>query len=419
MRRIDRPNGGRAVAVASFTYKALDAEQKIVSGEVEAPDDVAAIRAIRGRGLRLFEIRPSKTDVWARIEKQIRVRQKIRFEDREEFTSSMTTLLEAGVPMLKALTILVDQAEKPAMQHVLDEIRASVQSGSSLSAALSRHPAVFDRLYIAMVKAGEIGGVLEVVMNRLAEFNAREAALRSRIKSAMTYPIVVLAVAAAVVGLMMTFVVPAFEEIFTSLGKDMPRPTALLIAVSKGLASHWWALLLSVAAAIHLCVAWLKTDGGTRAWARLSLRLPLIAGIRRREITSRFCRTLGTLLQSGIPILQALEICRETTGNVIVSEALADVRLLVSEGVPLGIAVRRIGVFPNMVTNMILVGEESGALEQVLEKIADKYDIEVEHSIAAALSALEPILIVFLGIFVAFVVVALFLPIIDPGGLIR
>lgn len=400
-----------------FVFQAFDAGNNAVTGEIAGEDEASAVRALRAKGLRVYALRTARASVRARFERAIGGRRSITFEDREEFTANMAFLLGAGVPMLKALSVLMEQAEKPAMQVLLGDIRAAIESGSTLSEALARHPREFDRLYIAMIKAGECGGVIEPIMERLSAFYSKEAALRSRVLSAMTYPAVVLAAATVVILVMVAFVVPAFEEIFTTTNAPLPAPTLILLALAKGLLAWWWLLLGAFGAAYLAARAWLRSEAGIRAWARLSLALPLLSRIRRHEITARFCRTLGTLYQSGIPILRALEICGETAANVVVSASLDEVRKLVAEGVPLGIALQRIGVMPRIVSTMILVGEESGSLEKVLERIADKYDHRVEMTVAAVLSAIEPFVIVLLGLVVGFIVAALFLPVITatPG----
>ena len=401
--------------MTAYAYKALNPSNQIIDGIIDARDEDAAAESVKKQGLRLFELQARRSGVLVDIERSLQKRQKVKTVDVENFTRNMSTLLEAGLPLLKALTVLEDQVEKPAMREVIQYLRTSVQSGSSFSSALSKHPHVFNNLYVSMIEAGEHGGLIDVSLDRLADFAEKEAALKSKVKAALIYPALIVSVAFIVVSIIMAFVIPTFKELFLSTGKVLPMPTLILMAVSDFFAQYWWTLFVFGAAIYYTLRSWLAGEAGEKWWARTSLELPLYGTLKKREISSRFARTLGTLFQSGVPILKALEICKKTAGNIVVARATDDVIDLVSQGVPFGLAARRLGVFPPMMNSMITVGEETGALEQVLIRIADKQNQQVEVSVQGLLSVLEPAIILFMGILIGFIVIALFLPIITPA----
>ena len=331
------------------------------------------------------------------------------------FTRQVATLLEAGMPLTRGLKLIQEQDCEPALQRVISETVTGIEGGSSLSEAMAMHPRAFNGLYVQMVRAGEISGALDVVLARLATFMEKAQRLKSRITGAMFYPIAVLSVALAVLAVMMIFIVPRFEEVFTGLlnGRPMPPFTMLVLNVSKALKNHF-VLLVAAAAGVAFAVKLLlATPPGRALLDRAKLRLPAIGPVMRKAIVARITRTLGTLLGSGVPILQALTIVRETAGNTLISRALADVHTSVKEGETVAMPLRASGVFPAVVIGMVDVGEQTGALPEMLIKIADNYDEEVDTATAAMTSLLEPIMIVFLALIVGTIVVALFLPIVD------
>ncbi len=333
------------------------------------------------------------------------------------FTRQMATLLEAGMPLTRGLKLIQEQDCDTALRRVIEEIVSAIEGGSSLSEALALHPKAFNRLFVQMVKAGELSGALDVVLARLATFMEKAHRLKSRVTAAMVYPAAVLCVAAGVIVLLMVVLVPKFEEIFNGLlnGRPMPPFTLMVINLSRAMQQHFVLLLGGGALVVFGVRAFLGTPPGRALFDRLKLRLPAVGSVVRKAIVARVTRTLGTLLSSGVPILQALTIVKETAGNTLVSRALADVHSSVKEGETITTPLKASGVFPAVVIGMVDVGEQTGALPEMLLKIADNYDEEVDTATSAMTSLLEPVMIVFLALVVGTIVIALFLPIIDAG----
>ncbi|MEW6157800.1 MAG: type II secretion system F family protein, partial [Verrucomicrobiota bacterium] len=330
------------------------------------------------------------------------------------FTRQIATLVDAGLPLLRGLRVLEKQEKNPTLKRIIGELATSIEGGSTFSEGLAQHPKVFNRLYVNMVKAGELGGVLEVVLNRLAEFMEKAQKIKGKVIAAMFYPVAVMVVAVVILAVLMIFVVPKFKTIFADMleGQSMPAFTNFVLAISEIIAQH---ALVSLGCIIAFVIAFrliLRTKLGRRLWDKLKLNFPVLGPVISKVAISRFTRTLGTLVSSGVPILQALTIVRETSGNVIVSEAVAAVHESVKEGETITAPLEASNVFPPMVISMVDVGEQTGALPEMLMKIADNYDDEVDNAVAAMTSLLEPIMIVFLAVIVGSIVIALFLPLI-------
>ena len=329
------------------------------------------------------------------------------------FTRQFSTLQDAGLPVLRSLKILEGQMRPGVLKNALMDVVDDVESGSTLSEAFSKHPKCFDRLYVNMVKAGEAGGVLDVILQRLASFMERMEALKRKIIGASIYPAVVITIAVAVVLAIMTFIVPKFQEVFRQVKVPMPGLTLMLMSISDVIKNYWWAIVAAPFVFLFVLKAWGRTKGGRMTIDRIKLNAPLIGPIIKKSVISRFCRTLGTLLQSGVPILEALAIVKNATGNEVVANAIATVHDSIREGESIAEPLAACGVFDDIVINMIDVGEETGELDKMLLKIADNYDAEVDAAVSALMSVMEPILIVGLGFTVGFIVVALFLPLIS------
>jgi type IV pilus assembly protein PilC len=330
------------------------------------------------------------------------------------FTRQLATLVHAGMPILRSLEVLARQERNVPFRGVIESLADTIRSGGNFSDGLARHPRVFDRLYINMVKAGEAGGVLDVVLERLAVFLEKAERIKGKVKAAMTYPLIIMLVAVGIVGALMVFVIPKFQDIFASMlrGQSLPALTQAVLAVA-GFVQHQFLLTLGLVVAVYaLAVAFRRTGPGARAYAWLAIHLPVLGDLVLKAAIARFCRTLGTLLSSGVPILPAVLITRDTSGNLYVAEALQRVHDRVKEGEGVARPLEATGVFPGMVTSMIEVGEETGALPEMLTRIADTYDEEVDNAVAALTSVLEPIMIVFMAVVVGTIVIALFLPII-------
>jgi type II secretion system protein F len=404
--------------MATFTYKAMDASNKEVSGRIDAANEKLASQILRERNLKPFELKAVAEGGFGAFMQKFQ-KKKVKASDRMTFTRQLATLIEAGLPLLRALNILVEQSENPTLREMIEEIKNTVQGGASFSEAIARYPDTFNKLYVSMVKAGEVGGVLEVVLDRLAEFAEKDAALMTKVKGAMVYPAIMVLVAVTVIIILMAFVIPQFTELFGSMGATLPMPTQILISISDVIKGFWWALFGGMAGIYFGAQAWFKTAAGERWRDGMMLKLPIFGELTRKMITARFTRTLGTLIQSGVPILQALSIVKDTTGNVVVGTAMDSVSAAVTEGEPIANPLHRLGVFAPMVTNMIAVGEETGALDQMLIRIADNYDMIVEEAVKGLTSLMEPALIVFMGVTVGFIVLALFMPLFDMGSHVK
>lgn len=416
--------------MTNFSYIALDSRGRETRGALAVESQLEAVRRLkemgffptsvtvaRGRGGGRGSAEEHRTfhGLFRRTPGIRGARVRVKSRVVLTFTRQVATLLEAGMPLTRGLKLIQDQDCDPALRRVIAEVLASIESGSSFSEALAFHPRVFNRLYVQLVKAGELSGAMDVVLARLATFMEKAHRLKSRVTTAMVYPAAVLCVAAAVIVLLMVVLVPKFEEIFNGLmnGRPLPAFTMMVINISRMMQQHFVALMAVVAAAVFGVKVLLGTPPGRAMFDRLKLRLPAVGAVIRKAIVARVSRTLGTLLGSGVPILQALNIVKETAGNTLVSGALADVHASVKEGETVTTPLRESGVFPAVVIGMVDVGEQAGALPEMLLKIADNYDEEVDEATSAMTSLLEPVMIVFLALVVGTIVVALFLPIID------
>ncbi|MEY5025174.1 MAG: hypothetical protein RLZZ244_702 [Verrucomicrobiota bacterium] len=425
-----------------FEYVALDSRGQETRGVVEGRTSNEVVAALRKEGMfptsvteagkAVAAAAPAKAASAAGGVKVVAApsaaagkRKKLEFKFLEKkkidgkllmiFTRQLATLIDAGLPLLRGLDVLGKQEKDPVLKRVLTDLSEAVQSGSTFSEALGQHPAIFGRLYVNMVKAGELGGVLEVVLNRLAEFQEKAQKLRNKVKSAMTYPVIVLSIAILILIFLLTFIVPQFEKIFKDLLVDKPLPalTMFVMNLSRTAVSNWYLVLGAVVGAIAGWKALNKSPKG-RAWLdRASLKAPLFGDLTQKSSISRFSRTLGTLITSGVPILQALMITRETAGNSVIYDAVTKVHDAVKEGETIVTPMEASKVFPPMVISMVDVGEETGQLPDMLLKVADVFDDEVDNTVDALTSLLEPLMIVFLAVIVGTIVIALFMPMVE------
>ena len=420
--------------MARFTYIALDSRGQESTGLVEASTTNEAIGELRRAGYfptHVYEeggaaVAQPKTKVKKekapRTERKIGSKNIVLFQKKTVkpkvlmiFTRQLATLIDAGLPLLRGLNVLAKQERDSVLKGTIRKLGDSVQGGSTFSEGLAQHPRIFNDLYVNMVKAGEVGGVLEVVLTRLAEFQEKAQKIKNKVVAAMVYPLIVLVLAVGIMAFLLVFIVPRFETIFHDMLGDRPLPaiTIFVISISQLVQNHW-AILLGVV--IGIIVAY-KIAAGSRAGRavldRVKLRAPLFGDLIRKTAISRFSRTLGTLVTSGVPILQALNITRETAGNSVIARAISQVHDSVREGESIVLPLEASGAFPPMVISMIDVGEETGQLPEMLLKIAEVYDDEVDNSVAALTSLLEPIMIVFLALVVGTIVIALFMPLIS------
>lgn len=330
------------------------------------------------------------------------------------FTRQLATLVDAGLPLLRGMRVLEKQERNPVLKRIIGELAVSIEGGSTFSEALAQHPKVFNRLFVNMVKAGELGGVLEVVLNRLSEFMEKAQKIKGKVVAAMFYPAAVMFVAVAILTILMVFVVPKFKQIFADMleGKPLPAFTNLVLNISEVIANHFLETLGGVVAFVIVFKLILKSKIGRKLFDKFKLHMPVLGPVISKVAIARFTRTLGTLISSGVPILQALNIVKETSGNVVVANAVSQVHESVKEGETITAPLEASRVFPPMVISMVDVGEQTGALPEMLMKIADNYEDEVDNAVSAMTSLLEPIMIVFLAVIVGSIVIALFLPLI-------
>jgi type IV pilus assembly protein PilC len=329
------------------------------------------------------------------------------------FTRQFSVMIDAGLPLVQCLEILGSQQENRTLQKVLFQVRQDVESGSTLADALRKHPKAFDDLYCNMVAAGEAGGILDTILQRLAQYIEKIVKLRAAIRSAMVYPTAVILIAVGVVWVILWKVIPTFATLFEGLGASLPLPTRITIALSRFIGAWWWMIIGSVVLTIVMLMRYHKTPAGRRQIDGALLKIPVLGGVLRKIAVARFCRTLGTLVSSGVPILEALEITARTSGNAIVEDAIMATRKSVEEGKTIAEPLKSSTVFPPMVVQMVAVGEQTGALETMLNKIADFYEDEVDEATANLLALLEPVMICFLGIVIGGIVISMYLPMFD------
>ncbi|HTO74997.1 MAG TPA: type II secretion system F family protein [Thermoanaerobaculia bacterium] len=326
------------------------------------------------------------------------------------FTRQFSVMIDAGLPLVQCLEILANQQEHKNFQKILLQVRQDVEAGSTLADAMRRHPKAFDNLYVNMIAAGEAGGILDVILQRLSTYIEKAVKLRNQVRAALIYPVAVIVIAAIVVAVILLKVIPTFAALFTSLGAELPLPTRVVIFCSNFLARYWWAFVALIAAAVFAFRRYYATYKGRRVVDGAMLKAPIIGMILRKIAVARFCRTLATLTSSGVPILEALDITARTSGNAIVEDAIIGVRKSVEGGKTIVEPLRESGVFPNMVVQMIGVGEQTGALDAMLNKIAEFYEDEVDVAVAGLVKLLEPLMIFILGVVIGGIVIAMYLP---------
>ena len=378
-----------------------------VTGEVERRSREEVIALLHRRRLIPISVRekPKRFD--------FSIGTGIRTRDVVIFTRQFATMINAGLPLVESLDILAAQTENPALSKVIQDVLFDVESGQALAGAMARHPKVYNGLYVNMVAAGEAGGILDTILLRLATFLEKNDTVVRKLKGAMIYPAIIFAVALSVVAVLLTFVIPTFQQMFDSQGVPLPLPTRIVIGSSGLLGSYWWAALGGVAGGAFLLAYFYGTDRGRLTIDRFLLTLPLFGDLQRKAAVARFTRTLGTLVSSGVPILDGLDITAKTAGNRVIHDAIMGSRAAIAGGETISRSLKESGAFPPMVVQMIHVGEQTGGLDEMLVKIADFHDDEVDAAVDALLSALEPVMIVVLGAVVGGMIVSMYLPIFD------
>lgn len=386
---------------------------EVRAGEMEAGDAEAVEARLRQMGIEPTKVRKKPTEI------NLSLGSGVGLKDLLVFTRQFSVMIDAGLPLVQALDIIGTQADNPAFRKVLLTVKGRVEAGSTFADALAEHPKVFDELFVQLVRAGEIGGILDTILQRLGAYIEKNAKLKRRVKGAMTYPIVVLLVSIGVVAALLGFVVPAFEKMFKDMGGTLPGPTQFLVDLSNSLRATWyWWVLVPVALVVAFKLA-TRQGKGQEVWHAIILKAPLFGPLVRKVAVARFTRTLGTMISSGVPILDGLEIVAKSAGNRIVERAILFVRAKISEGKNIAGPLAETKVFPPMVVQMIGVGEATGAMDQMLGKIADFYDDEVDVAVAALTSMLEPLMMVVLGGIVGFFMIAMYLPIFNMASAVH
>jgi len=403
----------------TFAYKVRDQAGKLVEGQLEAEDANLVVGKLRQMGYTPIAVEAKHDNKLKADIKIPGLSGRVKMKDVAVFSRQFATMINSGLSLIRSLAILADQTENEELARVIGEVRLDVEKGVSLSAAIAKHPKVFSRLYIAMVRSGEIGGVLDAVLMRLADTIEKQVELRRKIRSAMTYPIVALSICVLIATAMLLFIVPQFKAIYADLGGQLPLPTRILISASDMLKKWFPVFIVLGGVGVYLFRRWIKTENGRMIWDRFKLRMPVFGLLTRKTALARFSRTLAALTRSGVGILEALDIVSETAGNEVVSVALRETQSAVKRGDTLARPLEQHEVFPPMVTQMISVGEETGALDEMLDKIADFYDAEVTATVDALTSLIEPLMIVVMGGMVGGMVISLYLPMFNIIKLIK
>ncbi len=399
--------------MAVFAYQGRSAVG-LQRGEIEAVDRTAAVGELRQRSILVTKITEKAGPRGASKRGG-----KVKDKQMAVFTRQFSTMIDAGLPLVQCLNILAEQSESGNLRRVTSNVARTVESGSTLAESLRKHPRTFDDLYTNMVEVGESGGILDVVLQRLAVYIEKAASLRRKVKSAMVYPASIVSVAFMVIVFMLTFVIPTFAKMFKDLGGELPLPTQIVIGLSEFVRSYFALLLAGMSGGLFALRAYYRTENGKSIIDGLLLKVPVLGPLIRKVAVARFTRTLGTMVQSGVPLLEALRITATTAGNKVIEKAVLECRNAVTEGKTLTEPLKVSGVFPPMVTQMIAVGEQTGALDAMLSKIADFYDDEVNSAISTLTALLEPVMIVFLGVVIGGLVVAMYLPIFRLVTLIK
>jgi type IV pilus assembly protein PilC len=402
-----------------FLWEGKTAQGRVLRGEVEAPNLEAVFTVLRDR-----RIRPVPNRIREKgkgLEKEISIPgfgERVKARDVSLFTRQFATMIDAGLPIVQCLDILCEQSESKLLRNTVRTIRQDVEGGSTLAGALKRHPKIFDDLYTNMVEAGEAGGVLNTILNRVALFIEKANKLKKKVKGAMIYPCTIVGVAVIVVAILLIFVIPVFAELYGSMGKALPAPTQITINISNWLVASWYYVLFAMGAVVVAIRSYYQTDQGRMNMDRLLLRLPVVGDLLRKVAVARFSQNMAILLSSGVPILDGLAITARTAGNKVVEKAIMDSRVSISQGKTVAEPLRESKIFPPMVCQMVAVGENTGGLDTMLRKVAELYEEEVDDAVANLTALMEPMIMVVLGVILGGLVISMYLPIFQMGSLV-
>jgi general secretion pathway protein F len=401
-----------------FEYQALNGSGKMVRGMVDADSLRTARTKLRSQGVYPTEIR-EESAASDRRPVGFRLFARVKAKELAQMFRQLATLMEAGIPLVSSLSALIDQSGHSLLKTILTQIRERVREGSGFADALSVHPQVFSALFVGLVRAGEVSGTLALTLSRWADFSEHQVALRQRIRAALTYPAFMFVIGGGVLFFLLAFVVPTVTKIFSDLGQSLPWPTLILIAVSDFLGRFWYAVVALAVLAGFWLRKYLRSPSGGLFWDRLKLKLPVARELHRKLAVSRWARTLGTLLAGGLPLLQALEFSQEVAGNRLISRALGQARERVREGEEMALSLKASGLFPSVVVEMVSVGEKSGELSKMLEKVSLALENEAESDLRSLIALLEPLMILVMGVGVGFIAVSILLPILEMSQMIR
>jgi type IV pilus assembly protein PilC len=404
--------------VATFTYTAKRERGGPFSGELAGDSKAAVVAELRRKGFTVLKLDEKRT--LPNLSELLEGSTRIKARDKAIFARQFATMINSGLAVLRALYILEEQTQNARLKKIIKAVRGDVEAGMPLSDAMAKHPVAFDRLYVAMVRAGEVGGALDQTLNRLATQLEKTDSLRRSVKSAMTYPIMIAAFAILVMVGMLLFIIPVFANMYKDLGGQLPTLTRLMMGLSNMLKGYWFIIFPVLILFVWALMRLKNTEQGRRGWDRLKLKLPMKLGpVVQKIAVARFSRTLATLVSSGVPILQAIEITGKTGGNSVIEEAMVDVKESVRSGETIAKPLARVAVFPPMVTHMISIGEETGALDAMLNKIADFYEDEVDAAVKSLTSIIEPVMMMFVGGLVGLIVISMYLPMFNMMNLVK
>jgi type IV pilus assembly protein PilC len=404
----------------TFLWEGKTAQGKVLKGQIEAPNLEAVFAVLRER-----RIRPVPTRVREKgtgLEKELKIpglRAKVKPRDLSVFTRQFATMIDAGLPIVQCLSILGEQVDNKSLCAALQSIKRDVEGGSTLAEALRKHPKIFDDLYVNMVEAGEVGGVLNTILNRVAMFIEKASKLKKKVKGAMIYPTTIVSVAVVVVTILLIFVIPVFAELYSSMGKALPAPTQITINISNWFVATWYYLIFAFVGTIMAVSFYYKTEPGRLNVDRLLLRLPVIGDLLRKVAVARFSQNMAILLSSGVPILDGLAITARTAGNKVVEKAIMESRISISQGKTIAEPLRESRIFPPMVCQMVSVGENTGGLDTMLTKVAELYEEEVDDAVANLTALMEPMIMIVLGVILGGLVISMYLPIFQLGSLVQ
>ena len=399
----------RGIKEFVFEWEGKDKNGKIVRGELRSGGEAAASASLRRQGILVTRVK----------KRRLAGGSSIKQKDIAIFTRQLATMMKAGVPLLQAFDIVARGSSNPRLTKLLTDIRSDVETGTSLSAALRKHPMQFNALYCNLVEAGEAGGILEELLDRLAMYEEKTMQLKNKVKSALIYPAAVMVVAFVVLTVIMIFVIPAFKEVFTAFGADLPAPTLAVMWLSEKFVSYWWVMLIVIVGGGYFFIqSWRRSEKMQMAMDRLLLRLPIFGDLIRKSVLARWTRTLSTMFGAGVPLVEALDSVGGAAGNAVYAQATEQIQKDVSTGSALTMSMQSTGVFPTMVLQMTAIGEESGSLDHMLAKAAEFYEDEVDEMVKGLSSLLEPIIIVILGVMIGGIVISMYLPIFKLGAVV-